>query len=95
MCRLYLLYPNQITGDTSRSYRFYSVVEPPPRKPQIFRDLVYPFTLQPVPPALVGVGQNAPVIQVPSDIHMQACDTVVQHPIPPLTLCRRITPKHD
>ena len=31
---------------------------------------------------IVGIGRNAPVLQVPSDVRMRACDTVVKHPVP-------------
>ena len=48
-----------------------------------------------VRPAVVRVGQNVHVLRLPSDIRMRACETVVKRPIPPLTLCRCITPKHD
>ena len=57
-------------------YRFYSAVEPPPRTPHIFRDLVYPFTLQAVGSAVVSTGQNA---LVTFNYHLRfVCELVTQ-----------------
>ena len=58
----------------------------------MFWDLVYPFILQVVCPAVVCTGPNALVLQLPTDICWRACDTVTKHPIPPLTTCCCITP---
>ena len=30
---------------------------------------------------VIGVRQNAPVLQLPSDVHMRTCDTVTSRPI--------------
>ena len=35
-----------------------------------------PFTLQAIHPAVIGIGQNAPALQLPSDTHMRTCHTV-------------------
>ena len=40
-----------------------------------------PFTLEVVYPAVVGVGWNAPVLQLLFDVRMRTCDTVVYRPI--------------
>ena len=45
--------------------------------------------------AVIGVGRNAPVLQLPCEGHLQSCDTVVKCPIPLLTLCCRIAQKDD
>ena len=48
----------------------------------VLSNTVAPITLHMVHPAVVGIGQNAPVLQLPSDALMQTCDTVVKYPIP-------------
>ena len=40
------------------------------------------FTLQVVYPMVLGVGQNAPVLQLSHDVHMQTCETVAHYPNP-------------
>ena len=40
-----------------------------------------PFLPQMPLPTVIGIGQNVPVRQLLSDIHMQTCDTVTKHPI--------------
>ena len=34
--------------------------------------------MQVVFPSVIGIGQNVPVLQLPSDVHTQACDTVAR-----------------
>ena len=40
-----------------------------------------PFTLQAIYPAVSGIGQNAPVLQLLPEVHMQTCETVDHCPI--------------
>ena len=40
-----------------------------------------PVTLQAVWPAVIGIGQNVPVLQPLSEVHMRTCDTVVKRPL--------------
>ena len=44
---------------------------------------------------MVALVKMSQVLQLPSDVCMRACDTVVQRPIPPLALYRCVTPKQD
>ena len=44
--------------------------------------LYTPFSLQALYPAVVGIERNTPVLQLQSDVRMQTCDTVANHPIP-------------
>ena len=39
-------------------------------------------TLQPISPVVIGIGQNAPVLQLPSKVRMAPCDTVAKRPLP-------------
>ena len=41
-----------------------------------------PFTLKAIRPVVIGVGQNVPVLQLPSEVHMRLCDTVMKCPLP-------------
>ena len=49
------------------------------------------FTLHVVQPRVIGVRRNACVLQLPSEVRMRTCYTVVKHPC--TALCHRITPK--
>ena len=47
----------------------------------IVKAIIIPFTLQAVCPIVMGIGQNAPVFQLSSYIHIQTCNTVAKCPI--------------
>ena len=77
-CDCKILCYSHTRGSMSHSSRFYLAREMLPR-------MHYGIT---------GVGQNAAVLQLPSEVSMRTCDTVAKCPIPILPLCHCITLKH-
>ena len=61
----------KIVGVESR--RCNLVLSPPPPQPKIT------YTYAPEP-AVIGVGQNAPVLQLQSEVHMRPCHTMAKCP---------------
>ena len=51
-------------------------------RPQLTQVFKTPVTLQAVCPVVTGVGHNATVFQLPSEVHMRPCDTVAKRPLP-------------
>ena len=70
-------------------YKFHSAVEPPPRSHHFVRVFL----------TIVGIichykiGRNTPVLEIPCEVCVQSCNTVVKQPISQITLCCCITLK--
>ena len=52
-------------------------------------------TLEAVKFAVLFIGQNSSVLQLPCEVHMRSFDTVTKHPIPQINLRHCVTLKDD
>ena len=85
------LYPNHITGGTSNGSRFYSAAEPPPKDSSYLLRFSFFITSGMSHSSNHWSRRPSPS----TDVGMRICNIAAKRQIHPLTLCRRITPKHS